>query len=326
MELSTVLRVLSEHDNYETVHDVVPEYGEPGYSTRGGPILLGDWWCRDRSCNYPDTYDDGKKKVHGLEYHYPRVFAFLEREGCELEWYDEWTAIYDENKCYRVEGTSYSWEPRVQWSDDLEDYMTPETDAETWIEWATNDPRKCLFSWYPDAELERLGFVERQCDYESGWYGVEDDPTKILEAIKAREDVDVLFKLAGVEQFRVRFCVYVRPAGDPDWDALSEGRAVGDDRAEFQRGYWDARNGAEFLGTPDDNNAYDSGYLAGMNVTRERCALEYVRSEHLSSGRVYVQSDEWGGWVAMRDRLLYPSAPFWTYYVARLLELEHADQ
>lgn len=208
MKLQTVISALSEDGSGETLYDYASEYGEPGYSTRG-PVLLGNWWCHRHDCSYTERYEDGRRKTHGLEYHYPRLFAFLESEGCEFEWSDEWTIIDD--KAYRTQADSYSWQPTAVWNDDICEYMVNGEDIDEWLEWAVNAASRCLMNdSFTDAELESAGFVERQCDYEDGWYGVNDDPAEIMRAIRDRESVDVLFKLASTEQFRVTFCVYVR--------------------------------------------------------------------------------------------------------------------
>jgi hypothetical protein len=209
MELSTVVRVLSEHDDYQTVTDYASEYGEPGY-TSDGPILFGDWWCRRKDCDYAETYENGAKKVHGLDCHYPRVFAFLEENGAQLEWDDEWTVVDD--KAYRTSADSYSWQPTAVWNDDVGDYMVNGEDIDTWLEWAVNDSSRCLMARsFTDAELEAEGFVERQCDFYNGWHeGMADDPKAIMAMVQDSENVDVLFMLAETSQFYIRFCVYVR--------------------------------------------------------------------------------------------------------------------
>lgn len=213
VKLRTVIDVLYNGGDMETIHDSASDYGEPGYSTRSGPVLLGDWWCRRADCSYPDTYDDGKKKVHAMEYHYPRVFAFLESEGCELEWYDEWTVVDD--RAYRTQSDSYGWQPTAVWNDDIGDYMISGEDIGTWLDWAVNDPRRCLMArTFTDDELAAEGFVERQCDYASGWFaGMDDDPEAVARVIHEREPgTDVLFMLSETSQFYIKFCVYVREA------------------------------------------------------------------------------------------------------------------
>lgn len=71
----------------------------------------------------------------------------------------------------------------------------------------------------------------------------------------------------GLPVYRSRFAGTVYHASDdsaPDWSALSDGRAVGDDLTEFRRGYWDARHGFAFLGDPDPDLPYDDGYRNGL--------------------------------------------------------------
>lgn len=54
---------------------------------------------------------------------------------------------------------------------------------------------------------------------------------------------------------------------EPDWNALSDGRAVGDDLEMFKDGYYDGVSGSDFLwGEPDDNDAYGSGWIAGHTI------------------------------------------------------------
>lgn len=220
METSTILRALEDQDGNEPyVYDIASEYGEPGYASEG-PVVLGTYWCQRRDCNYPDRYDDGRRKVHSLEYHYPRMFAALEARGVALEWYDEWTVV--DGRAYRTQADSYSWEPTAVFNEEICEYMVPDDGIELWIEWAINDPRRCLMSHtFSDDELAAEGFVERSCDYASGWFeGMDDDPEAIARTIHEREPgTDVLFKLSENSQFYSRFCVFVRT---PDIDQFPD--------------------------------------------------------------------------------------------------------
>lgn len=215
-ETGTILRVLAESDGGSTLSDYASEYGEPGYHTSGGPVLLGDWWCHRRDCGYPETYDDGKTKCHELAWHYPRVFAALEAAGCQFEWSDEWVIPTDTDAAYRTTADSYSWQPTAVFNSDTYEYMVPDDGPDEWLEWAENDPSRCLMrNSVTDSDLTAAGYVERDCSLESGWYGVEDDPRAIFEAIREREpDADVIFQLSSTEQFRVTFCVWVRNPAD----------------------------------------------------------------------------------------------------------------
>ena len=205
--------------------DYASDYGEPGYRKNSSAdpdsvVLFGDWWC---TCeNGPEgTYapDDpvfaGRGKLHGMEYHYPRTFAALEQRGCELEWSDEWVAVND--RAYRTQADSYSWEPSAVFDPDTGEYLIVGEDLDAWLSFAVNDPHRCIMSHaFSDEQYAAAGFTERTCELESGWYGREDDPETILAEIQSREDSDVLFVLSGTEQFRVTFCVYVRPRESAD--------------------------------------------------------------------------------------------------------------
>lgn len=210
-----ILRMLM--DAY-IVHDYCDEYGEPGYSA-DGPIILGDLWCRSKTCSYvknnPDeVYADGTPKLHSVEYHYPRLFAQMEEQGIVFEWHDEWVVSHESSpsKCYRTTGDSYQWQSSILWTDG--DFLTPDDDIEYWIEEVVNDPRRCLprHVW-SNEQIEELGFVEHECGFQNGWFeGMNDDPVKISEELRSREgkDIDILFKLSYVSQFDLGFCVFIR--------------------------------------------------------------------------------------------------------------------
>lgn len=215
-----------------TVTDYAADYGEPGYSKGFGAdddavVLLGNYWCH--CANGPDrerAEETARKNgydrphyLHGLECHYPRVFAALESRGCQLEWCDEWVVV--NGRAYRTEPDSYSWQRSVVLNPDSCEYLVVGEDPDAWIDFAVNDSDRCLMAEsVSHAELESRGFREQTCELENGWYGREDNPAEIFAAI--REDdptADVLFQLSYVEQFRISFCVWVRPA---DWEERAE--------------------------------------------------------------------------------------------------------
>lgn len=245
METSTIVRAMMREDRVESysarqarkrggyVRDYAEDYGEPGYRKPSGAdesslILLGDFWCHcahgsDAEKENARAAEAGTEPryLHSMEEHYPRIFRTLEERGCEMVWYDEWAIVWNHDGptlAYRTEPDSYSWQRSIV-MDDNGEWMSPETDPGTWIQWAENDSSRCLMGWFPDAALEDAGYTERECELENGWYGVEDDPAEISRRIKEREgNPDVIFKLSGVEQFRVRFCVYVRGEEMPEED------------------------------------------------------------------------------------------------------------
>lgn len=208
-EVSDALQTLMD---LGIVHDYAGEYGEPGYEVEEGQlVLIGDWWCRDKTCHKAATEDD-KKNLHAVDECRPELFDLFRH--CEYEWYDEWIVDHHYSKAYRTEPDSYSWQPSFIWSNDG-DIITPDDDIEVWIEACVNNPGKALPNYLDvvsDANLLAAGFGELQCGYESGWFGVEDSPQEILDSVHREmgSDVEVLFKLDQVEQFRVTWCVFVR--------------------------------------------------------------------------------------------------------------------
>lgn len=222
-DIATVGDAITFLYDLNIVTDTADEYGEPGYRLDNpeGLFAIGDWWCRDKDCDYTETYNDGAKRVHGVELHYERLFAILEEGGVESAFYDEWWIDHNTSKAYRTEADSYSWQSSIMYSEEHGDYLTPDDDVSLWVEAVENNPRMCIPAWISDGDLSDLGYEERECGYESGWYGQEDNPAAILAAIRANDPhADVVFKLDRVEQFRVTFCVYVRSELDNDDDEV----------------------------------------------------------------------------------------------------------
>lgn len=117
-------------------------YGEPGYSDPKNQILFADW------NDVPDNLQ-----------------RYLEAQGFELEWYDEWTQVND--KAYRISGDSYHWECQVHMAQDGE-YLTPDDSASVWIEelavQAPGQPIYFLPRRISDEELLCEGYEKRE-DY-----------------------------------------------------------------------------------------------------------------------------------------------------------------
>lgn len=137
-DIVNALEVITEATNQW--FDWCDEYGEPGYEVaETGVVILGDYWCRERTCPYPTPYlrvrDDGTPywELHGLDEHFEVEFKVFEETGCELEWYDEWIIDQDRDKAYRTQSDSYWWYPSF-YLDDAGEMWTPDDDIEDWIE------------------------------------------------------------------------------------------------------------------------------------------------------------------------------------------------
>ncbi len=210
--------------------DSATEYGEPGYSfnrsTDTNLFLIGDWWCRcgnnphaGKRHGWGDretTPDD----LHTPQDHRPRLWAHLESQGVETDFYDEWWVDYETGKAYRTQPNSYTWQSSIQWNEDVDDYLTPDHDIDEWIAWAVNNPKRCLMRQYRGAIAE-AGFEKWEPgnprDYESGWHpGQTDDPKAVYDEICTRQvrddgpDIDIVFVLDETSQFYVGFSAWVR--------------------------------------------------------------------------------------------------------------------
>lgn len=207
--LDRLFQPIVERHNWETAS----EYGEPGYGSRERLVVLGDYWCR---CGTPD-------KLHTQEEHHPLAWQAWIDSGVELEWHDEWMVDYDTSKAYRTKADSYSWQPSVIRDWEYDYWLTPDSPISEWIEWAKNDPERCLLSNLHDAsDLEEVGFIEWAPDrdgawssgpYETGWHaGQNDDPRKVYDEIVERCDypVEVVFCITEQSQFYTGWSAYYR--------------------------------------------------------------------------------------------------------------------
>jgi len=185
------------------------EYGEPGYgsSTTTG-VILGNYWCRcDRVLK-----DDGTPNLHGVDLHYPRIFAALEDAGIELEWEDEW--IEDEaGRAWRTQADSYSWQSSILFTE-YGDILTPHDGLDAWLEEVVDNPRRALSGHvWSVGDLEEARFSAWNGTYENGWHpGQTDDPEAITREIRDAlgDDVEIVFYIGSVGQFDIAFTAWTR--------------------------------------------------------------------------------------------------------------------
>lgn len=228
-----IARALCEKHDWQ-----MATYAEPGYS---GDVILGSYWCR---CAFGPEDDRAKgRHLHGLDYHHPRLFAALEEAGISLDWGDEW--IVDGNgRAWRTQPDSYSWQSSILWGDG--DFLTPDDGVEEWVEVLKDDPSRALTgSWWDAADLEELGWVQLDQDYESGWHpGQTDDPRQISAGIREQfgDEAEILFTISGVGQFDVRFAVWVRPVPI----SLSSGHFSTDSQLEDAISFLETREPDQF--------------------------------------------------------------------------------
>lgn len=217
-DLSDTMKVIDFlREVFDDCIDYASTYGEPGYSLdtdRLTPlVVLGNYWCR---CHEGTDRDDPHPLHDKLEMHYPGVTELLEEQGVQFEWEDEWITVADEDAVYRVEPDSYAWLPSAVLNDEWCDWMTPKTDDADWIEWASNNHERALFSHVLDKDLDDHGFTKWD-GYASGWYGREDKPADAVAKIrKWHPDAEIVFLIDGTGQFQTNFSAWWRSDTEGD--------------------------------------------------------------------------------------------------------------
>lgn len=180
-----ILRVLQESHYAEWCE----RYGEPGYSDPERGIIFCNWNPIPK-----------------------RIYAYLEEAGYSLEWSDEWTIDYANNKAYRHSPDSYGWIQQFVYTEDGE-LLTPDDSIDEWLEeFQMTDkahPHRALPDWITEEDLTERGYSKIGDDYESGFHpGQTDDPRKIAERAFESGARSVVFRVKENSQFYVVFQGY----------------------------------------------------------------------------------------------------------------------
>lgn len=165
-------------------------YGEPGYQDPEKGVILANW----------------NDVPSGLA-------EWLEKCGFSLEWSDEWTIDYANNKAYRTSPDSYLWQSSIAYTNDGE-LLTPDDDASAWIdEFAMSDrghPCRVLPSRITEQELTELGFVLFVDECETGFHhGQTDRPEPIAKRAFSEGASRVVFRLTDSGQFDIKWQCWV---------------------------------------------------------------------------------------------------------------------
>ena len=228
----TALKIVQQYaERYSW--DYCHEYGEPGYNLTGDQavVVFGDYWCRcganphtgkPKGYGYPADRLVEAGDLHDYAAHRPLLWKRLE-EVADFNWHDEWMIDYENDKCYRTSADSYFWQPAAVYNTDTDEYMTPDDDLDTWIEWATAEPAERIIPRHiaSKSDLEAKGFADYNGVYENGWHpGQTDDPKAIVKRINDEYDeaAEILFWWTESSQFYIRFEAMIRVA---QRDALS---------------------------------------------------------------------------------------------------------
>jgi hypothetical protein len=203
MDIKNIMLKLAE----QTQSQVVYEYGN------------------DQRCNGGDENDPiivMSSEMSDLMYTHHILERAAESQGIELVHYDEYTVDDDGNKAWRTEPDSYFWTPSCVY-DDHGNFLTPDDDIDLWIDWAKNDPARCLTSNMVNLDdLMELGYAfhpDEDDVNESGWHqGMDADPRKTYQELRGTPErpgefpqSDIIFWLKETSQFYSTWQVLVRP-------------------------------------------------------------------------------------------------------------------
>lgn len=184
-------------------------YAEPGYDDpKGGYIFMGDWNKHDN------------------------LVKMIEAAGGAIEWSDEWYSCGDCCKLVRTQADSYSWQASFVIMNECEvichecmedddtkmDYIKAELEG--------NSHKADTLDW----DLEGLGYVKMDEDFQNGLYGGQkDSPHAISKALEARDITRYLFQIDRVGQFDCRFSCWVHDSEITDGEVtvLEYGEAHG---------------------------------------------------------------------------------------------------
>ncbi len=170
------------------IKDKASEYGEPGY-TKGSDdntIITANW--------------------NGLS---SGIYDIIESNGFDMEWSDEWVCDCNENKLYRSQPDSYSWEPSFFY-DDYGLYGIADNE-ELYIESMINKSHALLSA---KVDLEKHGFVDlEEICRETGWYGTVEDPEEVFDRYD-NEYEEMVVQTCSISQFAVNWKVWGRNIDD----------------------------------------------------------------------------------------------------------------
>ena len=194
MNLQIAISLCERHTRHHDVRAAL-EYGDPNEKQPKAGILLANW------------NDCPKWLMNGLE-----------RRGFDLNWEDEYIECGETGKVYRSSPDCYSWTPYFVISEDGEVYggdeiEDPKSGAQDWYvnEYLLNDPNHCNI--FRGVSLADRGFSKFNGTYETGFHpGQNNDPRKVLAHINlALPDHDVVFEMAGKDQFDISWTAWTRP-------------------------------------------------------------------------------------------------------------------
>ena len=132
----------------------------------------------------------------------------------DVEWgfSDEYSSCSECYKVIRTSPDSYSWKADFYVGEyELLCHDCVMKDKESYIQWILEAPTDRANTILSPQDLEEIGFEKVEGDYESGWYGRQDNPSEILA--KAQEEypyAEFVFNITEKGQWSTNFDLWGR--------------------------------------------------------------------------------------------------------------------
>lgn len=260
-----------EYGDGDRVTDIGRGIAEPGYGGSDVVWVMGNWNPK----RYPR---DGEPPLTKEENIGPRLANALERIGVELLWLDEWMTCGHCYKAIRCEPNSYSWQPYYVDDGECCDRMCLDCFAEFYSDsdqglrdfGFINDPQRAVpDSLATDAQLGQWGYERHNGVFENGWYGREDDPEAVFNAIQERNpSADVVFRIDQNQQFCLRFTAWVKQVWREHDSGVVEVFRVDE--------YQDENAGVDIVTCGDCMRSWDDSHASAWTPAPSgRCPFEY---------------------------------------------------
>ena len=190
-------------DNFiEDINFCTEGYSEPGYSSKSGMIMIGNW-------NNITNYDRDAKKSILISNLPDRLSNIFEKMGIDCVYYDEWTTCNDCGKAIRTNPDSYLWTASYHNFDG--EISCIECILKDPLSYLNNIEGKYNFvNTIKTLDPSKYGYEKiNQKDYSNDFYGNSDSPLKLSKELEGKGIYRYLFSITGVGQFNINFSLYV---------------------------------------------------------------------------------------------------------------------
>lgn len=153
---------------------------------------------------------------------------------------DEYTTCGECGRLVRTSPDSYSWTANFAIVNECELLCGHciKQDSTSYIETLVNDPHRAN-TILDDSELEEAGFTKIDEEFESGWYGTNDDPTVIMNKLHDHEFDEVVFNVTSSGQFHTNYEVWVRTVEGCVVEVVNYFDAWGNEEEGWEVNNWD---------------------------------------------------------------------------------------